>query len=107
MQKKRTKKTFGQMSFAERDAYVRQFDAETSYEKTKPLSAHGKALWKAAKRGRPRKNPGEKASRMLISVEPTLLAAADDFARQHGKSRSQLVAEGLRLAMGVRRAKAS
>jgi hypothetical protein len=107
MRKNKNKKPFEHMSAEERNAYVKQYDVEFVIDRAKPLSVRGKALWKAAKRGRPRKNPGEKASRMLISVEPTLLAAADDFARQHGKSRSQLVAEGLRLAMGARRAKAS
>lgn len=49
------------------------------------------------KPGRPKVGRG--AKRVLVSVELGLLEKPDDFAREHGKSRSQLVAEGLRLAM--------
>jgi hypothetical protein len=100
-------KTFQQMSSAERDAVVARFDQETDYSKTKALSPRGKALWNAAQRATPRQPTESGAARMLITIDRQLLDTVDEFVRRHGKSRSELVAEGLRLAMGTRRAKAS
>jgi hypothetical protein len=96
---KRQKKTFLQMNSAERDAYAARFDHETDYGRTKPLSARGKALWAAAQRTTPPKPSESGAARMLITIDRDLLESVDDFVRRHGKSRSQLVAEGLKLAM--------
>jgi hypothetical protein len=56
MRKKSIKKTFGQMNVEERNAYVKRYEVEFVIDRAKPLSVRGKALWKAAKRGRPRKN---------------------------------------------------
>jgi ribbon-helix-helix CopG family protein len=42
---------------------------------------------------------GAGAERVTFSIERELLAAADAFARASGRSRSDLIAEGLRLAM--------
>jgi len=42
---------------------------------------------------------GEGAERINITVERGLLKDADNFADAHGMTRSQLIAEGLRLAM--------
>jgi len=72
----------------------------------RPLSAALRRDWKAARRsgkrarsGRPRKDPRLKARIVPISIDPTLLAEIDQYARSAGLSRSALVAEGLRLRL--------
>jgi len=72
----------------------------------RPLSPAMRSQWEAAKRtgdkprrGRPRKDPGEKSLIVPISIEPALLKAIDKFAKSVGATRSRLVAEGLRLRM--------
>jgi hypothetical protein len=61
---------------------------------------HDRALLKARrKRGRP--TIGEGAERIQITVERTLLAEADHFARGKRISRSELIARGLRMALAV------
>src|SRR5436190_22898705 len=55
---------------------------------------------KARKAGRP--VVGQGAERVLISIERGLLTEADAFAKRPGKSRSELIAEGLRRVMKTR-----
>ncbi len=80
------------MTTQERDAEAKKLDREFSFEETRPLSTQGKVLWGAAKRGRPRKPAGEKAERILISIEPKLLALVEGFAASNGLDRSKLFA---------------
>ncbi|MGA2496988.1 MAG: CopG family transcriptional regulator [Tepidisphaeraceae bacterium] len=91
-----TKKMFFQMTPAEREADVRRYDKGVDLDKTRPLSAKGRLLWERARRGRPPKPAGEKSSRVLITLEPALLAQADRLARSQGLSRSELIARGIR-----------
>jgi len=67
------------------------------FEKTRELTSTERALWDQAKRGRgrPKKAPGDKAARVLVSIAPSLLAEADDYARRQGISRAELFARGL------------
>jgi hypothetical protein len=64
----------------------------------KPLTAADRAKHRrAGLGGRPR--VGEGAQVVPISIERGLLRRADAFAKRHKLKRSQLFAEGLRLAM--------
>jgi hypothetical protein len=67
------------------------------FEKTRELTPAERALWNQAKRGRgrPKKAPGDKAARVLVSIAPGLLAEADEYARRQGISRAELFARGL------------
>ena len=67
------------------------------FNQTRPLSPAEKAAWVRAKRGpgRPRKPAGEKAARVLVTIAPDLLAAADRYARREGISRAELMARGI------------
>ena len=67
------------------------------FEKTRELTPTESALWDQAKRGRgrPKKAPGDKVARVLVSIAPGLLAEADDYARRQGISRAELFARGL------------
>jgi hypothetical protein len=86
------KKDFSQKSPAERDVEARSLDRAFSFEETRPMSAASQEKWKQAKRGRPRKPAGEKAERVLISIEPKLLAMVEQFASINGIDRSRLFA---------------
>jgi hypothetical protein len=48
------------------------------------------------KRGRPKLPVGQKATSVLISIDPALLAVADDLARRRDLSRSALVGDLIR-----------
>ena len=73
------------------------------FDQTRELTPAEKALWDRAKRGpgRPRKPASEKAARVLVTVEPALLAAADAYARHHKISRAELFARGLAAIMAT------
>ena len=67
-----------------------------TFENTRPLTADSRRApdRAAGKGGRPRIGAG--AKRINITVEQTLLAKADAYARRHGLTRAAVVAEGLR-----------
>lgn len=83
------------MSKTELDRLGRQAQAVT-YENTRPLSAESRKRLAiaASKGGRPRIGAG--AQRINVTVERSLLAQVDAFARKTGATRAALVAEGLR-----------
>ncbi|HEY8746839.1 MAG TPA: hypothetical protein VIM11_02615 [Tepidisphaeraceae bacterium] len=87
-------KDFHNMTVEERDAEARKWEGGISLEQTRPLSKKSKALWELAKRGRgrPRKSPGDRARRVLISLDPKLLAVVESFAADKGLDRSKLFA---------------
>ena len=83
------------MSKAQLDRLYTEAEKVTDLN-TRPLSkAARKVLERAARKGgRPRIGAG--AKRINVTVEQTLLHAADVYGRRHGLSRAALVAEGLR-----------
>ena len=87
-------KDFPNMTSREKDAEARKWEKGISFEETRPMSRRSKALWEIAKRGRgrPRKASGEKARRVLISLDPKILALAEEFASSKGLDRSKLFA---------------
>lgn len=87
-------KDFLKMTSRQREAEARKWERGISFEKTRPLSKHSQALWSLAKRGRgrPPKPKDEKAARVLISVDPHLLAMIDAFAASNSVDRSKLFA---------------
>jgi len=71
--------------------------AGINFDRTRQMSPAERAAWSEARRGpgRPRKAPGEKAARVLVTLAPALLAAADGYAQREGISRAELIARGL------------
>ena len=101
-------KRYGGMSKVELRAATREYDAEMIDPPAAGVpedvrARHDRAIAAARaaaekrKRGRP--VVGQGSTGVLISMEKGLLADVDDFAAEHGLTRSELVAEGLRLAM--------
>ncbi len=82
----------------EMNRMVAKYDAEFSAEGGRLLNAAERRLHRrAAARGRPQVGAG--AEKVRISVERGLLTKADAFAKKRKTSRSQLIAEALRLIM--------
>jgi len=98
---------FMEMSDAEREQEVAQFDREFIADEFKPLTPAQRRKWnklqaamKAEHRkavGRPKKGAGVKV--ISLSVEKNLLERADAAAKKNDLTRAQLVARGLELAL--------
>jgi len=83
---------FGRMTRAQFHAESDQFDVEFSATRAQRVAnsrPHPK------KRGRPRKPEGKKAARVLITMAPHLLAAADAAADQTGLTRAALIRQAV------------
>jgi hypothetical protein len=97
MMNKRNKK-YTEMNADELAEATKEFDEEFALLKGRPLSARDKKLHaEARRRGRPRVGLG--AEKVRVSIERSLLAESDAFARKHGSSRSEMIARGLRAVM--------
>jgi hypothetical protein len=79
---------YGRMTQEELDRESDQYDVEFSAlrERRVPhLRPHPR------KRGRPPKGAADRASRVLVTIAPQLLAAADEAAEKRGLTRSGLI----------------
>ena len=96
-------KPFTKMTASELAVATREFDKPSPPGRFHPMTARERRRWKCAKRGRgrPSKAPGQKAVRVLLTIQPPLLAEADAFARSHGLSRSDLFARSLRIVFAA------
>ena len=96
-------KPFTKMTASELAVATREFDKPSAPRRFRPMTARERRRWERAKRGRgrPSKAPGQKAVRVLLTIQPPLLAEADAFARSHGLSRSELFARGLRVVFAA------
>ena len=96
-------KPFTKMTASELAVATREFDKPSPPGRFHPMKARERRRWERAKRGRgrPSKAPGQKAVRVLLTIQPPLLAEADAFARSHGLSRSELFARGLRVVFAA------
>jgi hypothetical protein len=83
---------FGRMTRAELDAESDEYDVEFSATRAKRVANAGAH---PRKRGRPAKPTGEKAARVLITMTPKLLAAADAAADKTGLTRAGLIHEAV------------
>ena len=83
---------YGRMTRAELDAESDQYNVEFSAVRAKRTP---NAKPHPPKRGRPRKPAGEKAARVLITMEPELLAAADAAADKRGLTRAGLIRQAV------------
>jgi hypothetical protein len=99
----REKKRYWEMTSNELASATKEFDREFIADTFGPPPAKAQQqLKRARRRGRPRVGKG--ARRVLITVERTLLAQADAYAKSRGLNRSQLVARGLKYAMAPKAA---
>jgi hypothetical protein len=87
---------------AEKERIAREIEAESpeqTFARSRPLNARERRQWRKFKTmGRP--VIGQGAKTISLTVEKDLLKKADAYAKQHGLSRAQLVAQGLRAVIG-------
>ena len=88
---------------SEKERFTKQIEAQTPQRRlarSRPLNARERAQWRRfkAKMGRPKVGSGAKT--ISLTVERTLLAQADTYAKQHGISRAKLIARGLQAILG-------
>ncbi len=86
------KRTPDENDFAALDVWARNLKLSDG----KPLSAAQRREEKLARSvGRPRIPESAKAKRLMISMSPALIKAADHFAKRTGRTLSGLIAESL------------
>lgn len=95
MANRKKSKSFFEMTAAERTEAVKEFDRESSFEESRPLSPKGKILWELAKRRRGRPRLGTGAVKVLVTFDPALLERVDAYAKDKKLKRSQLIARAL------------
>jgi hypothetical protein len=83
---------FGRMTRKELDAESDQYDVEFSATRARRV-ANAKPHPK--KRGGPRKPADQKAVRVLVTMDPQLLAAADAAAEKRGLTRAGLIRQAV------------
>jgi len=88
---------------AEKERIWQEIDFQSTEEllrQSRPLNARERRQWRAFKKklGRPRIGKG--TTNVSVSMEKGLLKKADRFAKAHGLSRSQLVANGVKAIIG-------
>ena len=87
------------MTDAEREADVAKYDKGVDLAETRPLSASERARWERAKAAVPRQRAPDELARILIALDPKLLAKAHARARKQGKTLSALISDMLRDAV--------
>lgn len=78
----------------EKERVWASFDREIPFEETRPLTPAETRLWQRAAR-KSKGRPKAAGTRVQATVNRTLLRRADAYARRHGLSRSQLIAQGI------------
>ena len=92
---------------SEKERIFQEIEAESPESRlarSRPLNAKERRQWQRfqarakARMGRPKIGQGAKT--ISLTVEKRLLKEADAYAKKHGISRAQLVAQGLRAILG-------
>ena len=83
---------YRRMTREELDAESDQYDAEFSGMRAKAVS---NSRTHPRKRGRPRKRADQRAAKVLITMPPRILAAADAAATKKGLTRAGLIREAV------------
>jgi hypothetical protein len=99
---KKTKR-YSEMSAAELAEETKQYDAEGVEPKFLKPPPGLRAAEKRIRTGRGRPTVGKGAQRVSVTVERALLDEANRFAKARKMTRSELIAIGLRMAMGEKK----
>jgi len=101
MKNKNRKKTFWEMTKAERDAMVKEFDKPIRFEATRPLTRAERAHWQRARRGPVYSlsvyNGKERTIR--VRVDEFLLKRFDAFAKRNHMTRDEFITRSFRSAI--------
>jgi len=96
---------FARMTRVELDAQSDRYDSVLAADESTPMSAAQRAEYVAKtgrKRGPAPKPPGEKAARVLVTIEPGLLAATDAAAEKSGQTRAGFIAQALQSKLRIK-----
>lgn len=92
--------SYAQMRKYERDSQeLSTLSTEALLARTRPMTNVERARWKIARQSKLSKRLVQKPARVLVRIDPNLLEEADGYARQHGLTRAELIANGLRSVM--------
>lgn len=97
-------KHYSRMSVQELADATREFDREFVAETFGRAPKEAQAKLRRARRAVGRPRVGKGAKKVLITVERTLLAKADAYAKRFNINRSQMISEGLRRVIGSKAA---
>ncbi|MGD0462872.1 MAG: hypothetical protein ABSB74_10330 [Tepidisphaeraceae bacterium] len=79
---------------------TKKYDKEFVADEARPLTAAERKVFESARRRGPvRPRMGKSAEKINITIERGLLRETDGLASKSGKSRSELIAESLRLLL--------
>ena len=88
---------------AQKERIVQEIEAETPQQRlarSRPLNAEERRRWRRFKNKMGRPRVGQGAKTISLTVENGLLKQADAYAKAHGITRANLVAQGLRTILG-------
>jgi len=99
-----TGEVFDALPDEEKERIFQELERQTPSHRlarSRPLNKKQRAIWRRITRklGRPRIGKG--TTNISVSLERRLLKAVDRFAREHGMSRSELIARGVRAIIGA------
>lgn len=98
-----TAEDFQALPEAQKERIWREIDAQTSeqiFRRSRPLNSRERRKWRRFKKKLGRPPIGKGTTNVSVSMEKELLKKADNFAKAHGMSRSQLIASGVRAVIG-------
>lgn len=110
MQKKKISSTAGGMtgidfdalSASKKERIFRELDTKSTEQllaESRPLNAAQRATWRRIRKKMGRPRIGKGTANVSITLEKDLLRKADRYAKIHGMSRSQLIAQGVRAVL--------
>lgn len=91
---------YGRMDAAELDEEVAKFDQEFIADTAEALTAKERARDRRARRKSGPSRTSNRAKRVLITIDSSLLRRSDVYADKHGLTRSALIARGLEALLG-------
>src|SRR5688500_8165376 len=93
MPKRKSPKSFFELSAAQRDAEVAKYEGGVPFEKTRALSPEERARWERARNGA--RGPVESGTGVpvILRIDPKLLARAHAAARRDGKTLSEFISD--------------
>ena|SRR5690348_385748 len=94
---------FDALPAVEKERIYQELDSKTTEQlltESRPLNASQRATWRRIRKKMGRPRIGRGTTNVSVTLEKDLLRQADRYAKAHGMSRSQLLAEGVRAILG-------
>ena len=98
-----TGEEFDALPAAKKELIFRELEGKPTEQllaESRPLNKKELAQWRQIKKKMGRPRIGKGTTNISVSLEKGLLRAADRFAKEHGMSRSEVIARGVRAVVG-------